>query len=146
MPWKRRSNGVQSKNHKKKPVQVSTKSVVKTNDYYANKNYMKDKEITKSAGHMTSMKSTLSHAVSCASRNARGLKSHPGMFYSYGVVNGFHYRTACLPKRRSCDGYFGCCEDHMSSATGRIFLIVNSYKICLVFTYSIHLVGQYRKK
>lgn len=42
-----------------------------------------------------------------------GTKSHPAMFYSYYIAKGHvvQYRKICAPKRRPCDGYFGCCDD-----------------------------------
>ena len=49
-----------------------------------------------------------------------GTKSHPAMFYSYYIAKGnaILYRKICAPKGRSCDGYFGCCDD--GSIRGKI--------------------------
>ena len=33
------------------------------------------------------------------------------MFYSYYVAKGYEYRKICAPKRRACDGYFGCYDE-----------------------------------
>lgn len=48
-------------------------------------------------------------------RNQQGIgtKSHPAMFYSYYIAKGnaLQYRKICAPKRRTCDGYFGCYDE-----------------------------------
>ena len=114
VPWKRRTSNLPSKPSKKRTAQAQITPTISTKvDMTASTMKLEQ------AGHAISLGSQLAKAASCASRNARGLKSHPGVFYSYGVVSGLHYRTACLPKRRSCDGYFGCCDEHICSNTGR---------------------------
>ncbi|XP_032242226.1 uncharacterized protein LOC116620702 [Nematostella vectensis] len=44
-------------------------------------------------------------------QQSQSTKTHPAMFYSYFVSKGYQYKKACAPKRRSCDGVFGCHDD-----------------------------------
>lgn len=58
-------------------------------------------------------------------QHASGTKSHPAMFYSYYIAKGnaLQYRKICAPKRRPCDGFFGCYDEGSirgkTSATGK---------------------------
>ena len=63
-------------------------------------------------------------------QHASGAKSHPAMFYSYYIAKGnaLQYRKICAPKRRPCDGFFGCYDEGSirgkKSTTGRFILAI----------------------
>lgn len=46
-------------------------------------------------------------------QQGNGTKSHPAMFYSYYIAKGnaVQYRQICAPKRRPCDGFYGCYDE-----------------------------------
>ena len=67
------------------------------------------KSRAKSPGHNSGAQdSTQARAATCSGLSHSRTKSHPAMFYSYYLAKGYEYRKICAPKKRACDGYFGC--------------------------------------
>lgn len=90
MPWKKRPK---QKNVKKSQGNATQPRLSPSYDDYRNSIASKPPQATPEP----------QRSMKCS-----GLKSHPAMFYSYYLAKGYEYRKICAPKKRACDGYFGC--------------------------------------
>ncbi|XP_031566074.1 uncharacterized protein LOC116301193 isoform X2 [Actinia tenebrosa] len=107
IPWKKRQPSVKT-SRKKKTTTKQTKPKPPTRSdsmdaYYVTKVDCVTSTLEKSK--VNGIKLRIRPKIPLQSQST---KSHPAMFYSYFVSKGCQYRKACAPKRRSCDGFFGC--------------------------------------
>lgn len=100
LPWKKRKRGAKVK---KKQKEKASKHEAQTSNVDCVASSLERAKVSgiKAKSHVTRYQQGI------------GTKSHPAMFYSYYIAKGnaIQYRKICTPKRRPCDGYFGCCDD-----------------------------------
>lgn len=100
LPWKKRQRGP---NIKKKHKGKSSKRGEKASSVDCVMSSLERSKVTgiKTRGHV------------CRYQLGIGTKSHPAMFFSYYIAkaNAVQYRKIYTPKRRPCDGFFGCYDD-----------------------------------
>ncbi|XP_020893293.1 uncharacterized protein LOC110232434 [Exaiptasia diaphana] len=120
IPWKKRPSIIKSskknKSSTKQPKPKSNQRPDSTDAYY----------VTKVDCVTSTLERTRVSGIKLRIRpkvppQTQSTKSHPAMFYSYFVSKGCQYRKACAPKRRSCDGFFGCHDgdDHCKDSKGK---------------------------
>ena len=99
LPWKKRK--ISSKVKKPKKAVESLKSSEKESDGFTS--LLEKTKVTSN--------STKGHVIKDEQGN--GTKCHPAMFYSYYIAKGnaVQYRQICAPKRRPCDGFYGCYDE-----------------------------------
>lgn len=100
LPWKKRQRCAKAK---KKHAGKSVKTEVQTSKVDCVMSSLERTKVSgiKTKGHVT------------RNQHSSGTKSHPAMFYSYYIAKGnaLQYRKICAPKRRPCDGFFGCYDE-----------------------------------
>jgi len=100
LPWKKRQRCAKAK---KKHAGKSVKTEVQTSKVDCVISSLERTKVSgiKTKGHVT------------RNQHSSGTKSHPAMFYSYYIAKGnaLQYRKICAPKRRPCDGFFGCYDE-----------------------------------
>lgn len=99
LPWKKRKIPSKAKNPKK--AMRSSKGSEKESDGFTS--LLEKTKVTSN--------NTKGHVIK--DQQGNGTKSHPAMFYSYYIAKGnaVQYRQICAPKRRPCDGFYGCYDE-----------------------------------
>ncbi|KAK3741582.1 hypothetical protein QZH41_012526 [Actinostola sp. cb2023] len=107
IPWKKRTSTIKS-SKKRKPSTKQPKPKPNPRPDSTDAYYVTKVDCVTSTLEKTKVSGIKLRIRPKVQPQTQSTTSHPAMFYSYFVSKGCQYRKACAPKRRSCDGFFGC--------------------------------------